>query len=171
MLGDIMPRPFDPLNPLISGSGTIIGPEGPAGPPGPAANFPIPLQIFSGDKSTTETSPVRFGAVRLDLASFPAQNTSGLQRQISIVYNFETTSAAAVGTARLRNVDEDEVITGSTLTTVSLINEEKRSTLTIGAGSGEIRSNRVYEVAVFKTGGVNEDAITLTNAKFEIFYV
>lgn len=166
-----MPRPYDPLHPIVSGPGTLIGFEGPPGPPGPVANIPIAIQIFSGDQSTPETSPVRFGTTRLDLSPFPAINVSGLARQVSFVINFETTNPAAVGTARLRNVDDDDIITGSILTTTSLTNEEKRAILTVGGGAGQLQDDKIYEVAAFKTGGSGSDSITVTNARFEVFYV
>jgi hypothetical protein len=167
-----MPRPFNPLNPLSSGSGTLIGPEGPVGPPGPPANIPVYIQLFSGDKSSPESSPVRFGAANLELSPFPLQNSSGLTRRIRFIANLEVTNPLAVGTVRLRNVDENEIVTGSELTTSNPINTEKQSVaLTVGTNVGDLKNNRTYEVAGFITGGNPEDAITVTNAKLEIFYV
>jgi hypothetical protein len=166
-----MPRPFDPLNPITSGPGSLVGPEGPPGPPGPLPNFPISIQIFSGDAATPEVDPVRFGTIKLDLTSFPPVNTNGFVRQVSFVVNFETTNILAVGTVHLRNVDEDEIVTGSTLLTTSLLNEEQRSILTVGSSPGNLKDDRIYEVAAFRTGGLDADSITITNARLEILYV
>ena len=169
--GPLMPRPFDILHPLTSGSGTVIGPPGPAGPPGPPLNIPIAIQIFSGDLSTPETSPVRFGTNRLSLVPFPATNSVGQTRQISFVVNIETTNPSAVGSARLQNIDDDEIVTGSTLTTISLLAQERRVVLTVGAAAGNLKDDKMYEVVVFRTGGSASDSITVTNARLEIFYV
>ena len=165
-----MPRPFDSVDPLVSGPGNAIGPEGPVGPPGPPGNQPIDVQIFTGEGATTQSSPVRFGSRFLDLTPFPAVHPSGLNRQIEFVANVETTAGTV--TVRLRNRDDTETVTGTTIVSASLTNIEVRSpVLTVGVSAGDLKDDKMYEVEVFITGGGGTDAATCTNARFEVKYV
>lgn len=163
-----MPRPLDSVTTISSGPGNAIGPQGPAGPPGPVGNQPIDVQIFSGDEATIQTAPVRFGSRFLDLSPFPAVQ-AGLNRRIEFVANIETSGGTA--SVRLRNRDDAETVTGTTLTTSSLTNVERRSgILTVGVAAGELKDDKMYEVEVWESGG-GGGAATCTNARLEITYV
>ena len=165
-----MPRPLNSVDPIESGPGNAIGPIGPVGPPGPQGNQPFDIQIFSGEGSTTQASPVRFGARFLDLTPFPAIHSSGLTRVIEFVANIETT--AGLAHVRLRNRDDVETIIGTDLSTASLTSLEVRSgPLTVGTGVGDLKDDKMYEVEVHISGGGGTDSAACTNARLEVSYV
>ena len=165
-----MPRPLDSVDPIVSGPGNAIGPVGPVGPPGPQGNQPFDIQIFSGEGATVQPSPVRFGSRFLDLTPFPALHPSGLTRVVEFVANIETT--AGLANVRLRNRDDAETVTGTAMNTASLTNIERRSgPLTVGAGVGDLKDDKMYEVELYISGGAPTDAAACTNARLEISYV
>lgn len=165
------PRPYDPLDPITSGPGDAVGPEGPAGPPGPPNNQPFDLQLFSGDFATSSDDFVRAGSRFVDLTPFPPVDTAGRVRTIEFVANIEA-NAAGTANVRLRNREDDETVTGTSLSTTNTENTEVRSgALTVGTGAGDLKDDRTYEVEVFHTGGTDEDAMSISNARLEVVYV
>lgn len=163
-----MPRPYVSIT---TTPGSAAGPEGPAGPPGPPSNQPFDLQIFSGEFGTTLDDPTRAGSRYLDLTPFPAIDTAGRSRQIEFVANLEV-GTAGTGYVQLRNRDDDEIVTGTALSTASLTNVELRSgPLTVGAAAGNLKDDRMYEVEVYHLLGAPTDGVTITNARLEVVYV
>ncbi len=166
-----MPLPYIQTNQIKSNSGDAVGPEGPAGPPGPPSNQPFDLQIFSGEYATTSVSPVRFGSRFLDLTAYPSMDTAGRTRQIEFVVDIEV-GVAGIGHIHLMNRDDSEIVTGTELTTSSLINVEISSgPLTIGTAVGNLKDAKMYEVEAYHTGGAATDSVAITNARLEVVYV
>jgi len=166
-----MPRPYDLLNPIETTPGSAAGPEGPSGPPGPPSNQPFDLQIFSGEYGTTSDFATRAGSRYLDLTPYPPIDSAGRTRQIEFVANLEV-GTAGTGYVQLRNRDDDELVTGASLSTASLTNVELRSgPLTVGTLAGNLKDDKMYEVEVYHLGGSSTDGVTITNARLEVVYV
>lgn len=165
-----MPRPYDALNPILSGAGISLGTQGPAGPPGPAGNAPTIFPIFSGEGSAPTGGSERFGSIFLDLTPFPAVNVLGLARVITFVAVIET--IAGLANVLLRNVTDGEVVTGTALSTPNLTSTQVSSgPLTVGVNPGDLKDDKMYEVLLSISGASPGQAASITNARLEIRYV
>jgi len=80
--------------------------------------------------------------------------------------------AAGTGYIQLRNRDDNEIVTGTTLSTTSLVNIELKSgPLTVGTAVGNLKDDKMYEVEVYHLLGAPTDGVTVANVRLEVVYV
>lgn len=131
---------------------------------------PTEMIFTAGVFSTGISTPTRVGGRYIDLA--PYIGTTGIVGTFASTVKFYANIETTAGTAnvRLYNVTDGEVVTGSLLTTTNTTNTEVNGTLTVGSSVGNLKTQKVYEVDIFITGGGGTDRATCTNARLLFSY-
>lgn len=133
----------------------------------------VEASLVSGLFSTTNASFTRAGSRLLDPLYWPA-TIGTLTRQIYFKADIEVSNAATTANVRLRNIIDNETVTGTAMNSVLVANTEVTSpALTVGVGVGDLKSGtpKMYEVQVSLTGGGGGDTVSITNARLCVRYV
>lgn len=144
------------------------GATGPAGPAGQVINIPYDLDLVAGVQSNAMSVFARAGARRIDMSLYP-ETSGGLTRTVYFAVSFDVT--AGTGTARLFNVDDNEVVDGTTFVTTSPDNTEFSAQLTVGTSPGQFKDGKLYEAQVMLENAGPTDRVSVTSARLLFRYV
>jgi len=160
----------------LAGPTGLNGPTGPQGATGSPGPVPAATEVSfsSGTFSVGVNTYLRVGSRKVDMSAFPP-TVNGLSRTVKFVADIDMTAGATSAEVRLFDATNVVAVTGTTMTSSSLSNDEKTSAaLTVGSSAGDVRNDVAasYEVQLRMNGGVpGTDQVFATNARLVIAYL
>jgi len=132
--------------------------------------LPLPLEIplVAGVFNVGVSVATRIGSRVIDLTSIPSTLPDGRTLTAKFVVAIETTAGTA--NVQLKNMTDNELVTGTSLTTTNTQSTEFSATLTVGSGAGNLKTGKLYEVQLFLTGASGLDRATSTSARLIFTY-
>ncbi len=134
--------------------------------------LPVDILFLGGDGYNNVSTPFRVGARAVDMSPYPTTTLDGRTRTMKFRADLEVSNAAAVAHVQLKDITNNVIITGSTLTTSSTTSVELSAEINSGSFAGVMRTDMVaqYEVQIFITGGGATDQVICRNARVTITY-
>lgn len=130
---------------------------------------PDDIVLVSGSANNNISTPFAAGGRIVDLSGYPA--TFGtLTRTVTFFVDLQSTSGSATAFVQLHNDTDNEIVTGTVLSTQNTAPTEFSSVLTVGSSPGNLKTGKMYLVEIYTTGGLASDHVTITNARLVVTY-
>lgn len=150
------------------GPAGATGPAGLPGAPGQLINIPYDMDLVAGVVNNSTNVFARAGARKIDMTLYPP-SLGGLTRIVVYTVNVDVTGGS--GTIRLFNVDDNEIVDGTTYVTTSPLNTEYSATLTVGNDPGQLKDGKLYEAQILLENAGPLDRMAVTSARLSFRYV
>lgn len=134
--------------------------------------LPVDLQFVAGTTLNGFTTPAGIGGRTIDMINFPTTLPDGRARFFNFYADVEVSTAGVDGYVQLFDTTHNILVTNTQFHFTNTIAAEVSTSLTIGTGAGNIRTDVVsrYEVRIWKVSGSVADRVICNNARVVVTY-